>query len=351
MTFHLPGMDNLFRLMFEEVPCYGSILDADLNLVAVNRLCRESFATPFTRRCFQVFKGRSEICAGCPAKTTFQDGRISESDEQLTLRSGQEVHVVCRTVPIRDDDGKITAVLHLSVHSGQAEKLQQDLTAVDSQIRAVSHGIKGLLTAMAGGFYLWDSGLSGSKAERLQQGVEIVRRNFQRIQHFAHDVLYYVRDRTLHPESLDGVDILKELVEDLQEEGGFFGMRILLDEAPTPVPLKADRRALLSALANLVVSSIEDCYGDKEHMVHEVRLSVREEGGFALFEVADNGAGMDPKDLEKVFSLFFNPKGIEASGVGLYITNKLVRAHGGSMDIESKPGKGTRYMMRIPTRE
>jgi signal transduction histidine kinase len=153
----------------------------------------------------------------------------------------------------------------------------------------------------------------------------------------------------MYLEPLDGVEVLKKVAEDLREEWGFAGAKILLkDGLPSKIPLEADKRALASALTNLAISSLDDCRTDKRDRDHEVHLSVREEDGFAVFEVADNGVGMDKDTLEKIFSLFFNPKGIEAAGVGLYITHKLARLHQGSVRIESEQGQGTQYRLSIP---
>jgi len=244
------------------------------------------------------------------------------------------------------------------------------MTSFDSQVGAVSHGIKGLLTAMAGGFYLWDSGMNDLRGDRLKMGVEIVRRNFLRLQHLARDVFYYVRNRRLHTERLDGVEILEKVVADLHDDARSAGARIRVAAGlPAEAPLNADRRALTSALVNLAVSALDDCRTDKRAVDHEVVLTLSvdpgsqgvdpgsqgvdpgsgsETNGSLLFEVSDNGVGMDRETLDKVFSLFFNPKGIEAAGLGLYITNKLARAHKGEVAIESEPGKGTRYTLRIP---
>ncbi|MBU0754585.1 MAG: PAS domain-containing sensor histidine kinase [Planctomycetes bacterium] len=345
----LPSSDRMFRLLFEEAPYYCCVLDEELVIVAANRRCRESFTTPFSRRCYQVFKGRKETCSDCPAVTTLKENRVSESVETVIDRSGRAMDVSCRTIPLPDKSGRIASVMHMSYRAGPAEKLQQAMTSMDSQLGAVSHGIKGLLTAMAGGFYMWDSGLQGNKADRMGKGIDVVRRSFQRLQHMAHDVMYYVRDRRMHMEPLDGAEVLKRVAEEIREDWGFVKAEILLAEKPAGgVPMHADRRALESSLRNLIVSSLDDCRVDKRDIKHRVRLSVKNGEGYAQFEIDDNGIGMDQDTLEKVFSLFFNPKGIESAGVGLYITNKLARLHQGKVEIESERNKGTQYRLSLP---
>ena len=67
-----------------------------------------------------------------------------------------------------------------------------------------------------------------------------------------------------------------------------------------------------------------------------------------VFAVEDNGIGMDQETREKIFSLFFSSKGIKGTGLGLFISNKIVDKHGGTIDVDSEQGRGTRFVIRLP---
>ena len=67
-----------------------------------------------------------------------------------------------------------------------------------------------------------------------------------------------------------------------------------------------------------------------------------------VFQVSDNGIGMDEETMQKAFSLFFSAKGMSGTGLGLFIANKIVRAHGGEIDMESEPGTGTTFRVVLP---
>jgi signal transduction histidine kinase len=75
---------------------------------------------------------------------------------------------------------------------------------------------------------------------------------------------------------------------------------------------------------------------------------VRRAEPWMVIEVEDNGIGMDRETREKIFSLFFSSKGIKGTGLGLFISNKIVDKHGGTIDVESAVGKGTRFLVRVP---
>ena len=77
-------------------------------------------------------------------------------------------------------------------------------------------------------------------------------------------------------------------------------------------------------------------------------VRTREEGDDLVFEVADNGCGIDQEVKAKVFTTFFTTKGGKGTGLGLLTTRKIVQEHGGKMEIESLPGQGSTFRIRLP---
>ncbi len=87
---------------------------------------------------------------------------------------------------------------------------------------------------------------------------------------------------------------------------------------------------------------------DSEKGGHSVTISAHRAEPWMTIEVADNGIGMDRETREKIFSLFFSSKGLKGTGLGLFISNKIVEKHGGTIEVDSEPGRGTRFIVRIP---
>ena len=75
------------------------------------------------------------------------------------------------------------------------------------------------------------------------------------------------------------------------------------------------------------------------------------ENHLVLFSVSDNGKGMDAETKEKMFNMFFSTKGQKGTGLGLFLTHKIVTQHGGKIRVQSAPGKGTRVDILIPVAE
>ena len=79
-----------------------------------------------------------------------------------------------------------------------------------------------------------------------------------------------------------------------------------------------------------------------------IRVSGRIEQDELRISVSDNGIGMTEELREKLFKKFYSTKGSKGTGLGLVITRKVVQEHGGSISVESEPGKGTSFYIRIP---
>ena len=77
-------------------------------------------------------------------------------------------------------------------------------------------------------------------------------------------------------------------------------------------------------------------------------FSVKPEGSRMVFEVKDNGTGMDRETRENLFTLFFSSKGNRGTGLGLFIAKKIITQHGGQIKVESKPNRGSSFRIIIP---
>jgi signal transduction histidine kinase len=127
------------------------------------------------------------------------------------------------------------------------------------------------------------------------------------------------------------------------------GLELARDFGPALGQLKVDTTALRTALVNILENAFDACRMDRRKQAHRVTFSVHaNDPGWLSFEIADTGIGMDRETSEKAFSLFFSSKGSEGTGLGLFISNKIVQQLGGSMALESTPDVGTHFRIRIP---
>jgi PAS domain S-box-containing protein len=339
-----------YRHLFEEVPCYITIQDRDLRIVEANRRVREDFGDVVGSQCYQVYMHRSEECVPCAVKETFQDGQVHQTEEVVTVRSGEQMNVLVSTAPIRSAEGQIKSVIEMSTDISPIRQLQSQLTSLGLVISSISHGIKGLLTSLDGGIYLVNSGMEKNNPARLKQGWEMVERNIARIRTMVLDLLYYAKDRDPALQWFPAQSVVEEVCGVVREKAKEVGIEVLTDIDPMAGDLSADPKAVRSLLVNLVENALDACRVDKKKGSHQIRLGVRGYPDSIEFEVSDDGIGMDQETREKSFSLFFSSKAGDGTGLGLFISNKIVQAHQGKIQLESEPNKGTRVTIKLPRR-
>lgn len=337
-----------YRLIFDEVPCYISIQDQDLNIIEANRRFKEDFGDLLGCKCFEVYKHRTEECFPCAVQSTFKDGLLHRSEEVVTANSGEQVNTLVSTAPIRNSDGDVTSVMEMSADITEIRKLQSKLTSLGLLIGSISHGIKGLLNSLDGGVYLVNSGMEKDDQGRVRKGWEMVQRNTARIRSMVLDILYYAKDREPDWEPISAVRAIEEvagLMEAKAKEKGI-EFRRNFDEAAGE--FEGDAKGIRSLLVNLVENSLDACSEAQDKEGSFVAVGLKGHDDCVEFEIIDNGTGMERETREKAFSLFFSSKGVEGTGLGLFISNKIALAHGGEIKLESEVDEGTRFVVKIP---
>jgi len=339
-------LQQKYRNLFDVTPCYITVLNRDFTISNVNRWFEQDFGDGVGRSCYEVYKHRREPCLDCPVARTFQDGQIHQSEEVVTSRDGKQKDVRCYTAPIRDPNGEIVSVMEMSADITDLRNLQSRLTSLGMLVGSVSHGIKGLLSGIDGGVYLMETGFQKDKKDRVDQGWSMLKRNIERIRSMVMNVLYYAKDREIFWKAIDVPKLVASVEDILASRARRHNVELDLDtEAGT---FDGDQDAVHSMLINLLENSVDACRVDKSKPSHKVTLTSRFQDDHVIFDIADDGIGMDQETKEKAFSLFFSSKGAEGTGLGLFIAHKITKSHGGTIDIQSDLGKGTRFIVTIP---
>lgn len=230
----------------------------------------------------------------------------------------------------------------------QAERL----AAVGQTIATLSHHIKNILQGIRGGSYLIKEGLAQHDENLLKRGWEFVEKNQERISNLVLDMLTFSKEREpdLQPADLnatvaDVVELMTSRAADKQVELVYAPA----EELPT---LTFDAEALHRAVLNVVGNAIDACAELERPGRVEVRTRLDPGDGqhetWAVIEVRDNGVGIEPEEVEKIFSLFVSHKGARGTGLGLPVSDKILREHGGRIRVESTPGEGSCFFLELP---
>ena len=114
-----------------------------------------------------------------------------------------------------------------------------------------------------------------------------------------------------------------------------------------------DRTGIHRSLLNLISNAIDACTLEgimKDNGSVLVRVD-RPPGWGVRFTVSDNGTGIDRQTQDRLFSDFFTTKGYKGTGLGLPVTQKIVHEHGGRLNFESDPGRGSTFTILLPDRK
>jgi signal transduction histidine kinase len=97
-------------------------------------------------------------------------------------------------------------------------------------------------------------------------------------------------------------------------------------------------------------NALDACVEDETQKSHKIVFRVQADDKQIIFEIKDNGIGMDRETCESLFTLFFSSKGNKGTGLGLFIADKIIDQHGGKIAVKSKPGQGSNFKITIPMR-
>ncbi len=180
------------------------------------------------------------------------------------------------------------------------------------------------------------------RERRALRKIDVVQRECQRLEDLLDDFLNFAKVRQLHrqPTNLnDQVQRLLDFFRPKAEEADIEIIAYLASDLPTVL---VDREVLHGALLNLVLNAQQAIDGGGQLVARTYPTA----DGVAL-ELIDTGCGIEPLACAKIFDAFFSTKS-GGSGLGLPTTKKIIEAHGGSISVQSEPGRGTQFTIKLP---
>lgn len=173
----------------------------------------------------------------------------------------------------------------------------------------------------------------------------IAQKTVARLKHLEHliqDMLLFARGEVLGRETFAVGDFVAELTHTFEPLARNRGVEFGVAAEHPDAAITGNRKALAGALTNLLENALQAVEATSGKIV----LAVRRTDTHWLFSVKDNGRGMAPDVVVRLFQPFFTTRH-EGTGLGLAIARGVARAHGGGIDVVSAPGAGTEFVMTI----
>ena len=218
-------------------------------------------------------------------------------------------------------------------------------------VSAVSHEFRTPLTSMR---HLTDLLVSRSitSEERKTQYYELLANETERLHRMVESLLSFGRIEAgayaWRLEPADTAGLVRGIVEEFRREPQARDRAVVCEvEAGLP-QVRADREALTRAVWNLLENAAKYSPAGSP-----IRVFARRQGDSVLLAVEDEGAGIPPAEREKIFQKFVRgaearQAGVRGVGIGLALVKRIVEAHGGSVRLESEPGRGSKFTLVLP---
>lgn len=344
------GFSNVqWEKLIDSLPCYVTLQDRDLKVLWSNSLSQRDFGSPTGKTCRDLYRVDPSKCADCPAQKTFQDGEIHSKEMMLTTKDGSRVNVIAHSSAFRDDAGEIAAIIHTAINITSVKDMQKQLILLGQTVAGMAHSIKNIMMGLDGGIYVVNKGLEDKDQDEVKEGWEMVLLNFDKISHIVKDIIYCSKEREPDFQRVIPNNIIREVYELFKDVAARYRISIELELDESLQEAMVDPMGFHTVLSNLVTNAMDACKIDVWKDTHLIELrSRRAEDGSTVVEVADNGIGIDKDIREHVFEDLFSSKGDKGTGLGLMVTQKIMREHGGNITFRSRPGQGTTFVATFP---
>ncbi len=343
---------QFLRTIIDTVPNFIGVKDWESRFVLANRALAEVYGTTP-----EELIGKSDADFNTnPAEVAWfkrDDQEVIRTrqvkiipEERVTDSTGRVRWLSTIKVPLIEKDGSASRLL-LATHDITDRKRAEE--EHEAFIHTISHDLRAPLTIIKGHAELVRDSLERAGVNgTLQESISAISRSVQRMSSMIRDLVESARLEAgkprmeLHPVSLpDYVANLLERARMLLAVD-----RITVDIPPDLPAVSADydrlERILVNLLSNALKYSPEDA---------PVLMTAKPRKEMVVVSITDQGEGISPEDVPRLFDRFFRTKtalSTEGIGLGLYITKMLVEAHGGSIWLESTPGKGSTFFFTLP---
>jgi PAS domain S-box-containing protein len=338
--------------VIESMPLGVVAIDREGHVLAWNRSAEEILGQPRDAVLAKPIDqaGGPEGWHGALLRVLRRGGTEAPSEHIVRREGGSTIPVEVNAAPLRDAEGRtrgaVATLTDLSNLRSMEERIRQldRLAALGRFASSVAHEIRNPLTGIATGVEYLSRGFP--EGDERRNDVQFILREVSRLNTIVQDLLSATRPRMLTLGPVSVVDVAGRAIQTLGpsiEEGG---VEIRLEGADHWPKVLADTDQLLQVILNLIQNAVQ-AMEDGGEVAIRARPVGNPPTSRVEIEISDTGAGIESEHLPHLFEPFYTtrPKG---TGLGLFVAHGIVQRHGGSIEVVSAPGRGTRFRILLP---
>ena len=289
--------------------------------------------------------------------TSFISGLASASEtgrqaeiELIDPDGGRLLPMEITSREVLDPTGQVTAVVSIlhdltEIRELERRRVEQQLfeseklAAVGRLAASIAHEVNNPLEAIKNALYLMESGSEGDKNTRF---LEIARKETERVSHIIRQMLGFAR-RSGEVDWVDVNQLIEETLVLLEKKMRQLRIRVNRDFDATLPKIRARADQLRQVILNLIINAQQAIQGGGEINITTSRYEQALQPSI-LIQLTDTGVGIHEDDRNRIFEPFFS-SGKKGTGLGLWVTQDIVRQHGGRIEVTSEVGRGTVFMI------
>ena len=360
----LRASEERYRMLVENQGEGIGIVDPSETFLFANPAAHEIFGVPsgtlVGRSLAEFFD--AEQMASIEAQTAKRRaGERSTYEVELSQPNGERRHLLVTATPHLADDGSFDSAFGVFRDVTEAKLAEQERDRLEEQLRhaqrlesvgrlaaGIAHDFNNLLAPILALSQLDLRVLNLPEAVR--EDLQTFRRAAERARNLTAQLLAFGRRQVLSMRAIELAEIVREthtMLRRLIPEN----VELVLDLSTDPCVVRADPAQLQQVLLNLTINARDAMPGGGTVRIHTRRVQGGEEAACprVLLEVSDDGPGMAQDVRDRIFEPFFSTKEKgEGSGLGLSMTLGIVEQHGGHIEVDSEPGRGTSFRITLP---
>ena len=325
------------------------VVDDQLHIVAINPTAAAIFETKLAfalgRHCLEVIDNK--VLYG-QIQAALEPGPVpAEADAQseLTVKRSTTEHYQYLTTPVTTEDNRRLGVVLLLQNVTNLKQLDQ---LKSEFVATASHELRTPLTGMAMSIDLLHETAQTKLSETEQELLETAKEDVQRLRDLVNDLLDLSKiesgkidmDRT----EVDPRQLIEKAISLLKIQSDEKEIEITSQIAGNVSRVNADPNKVTWVLTNLIANALR--YAKKK-----IDISAVPHGTWISVAVTDDGPGIDPAYQSKIFDKFVQvktEKDVGGTGLGLAICKEIIKAHGGTIWVDSTPGHGSKFAFTLP---
>ena len=334
-----------------------TIHDMDYNIIYQNEPLRIIFGDHLGEKCYRVYEGKEKMCDRCPVEKAFRDGKSHTSERRIVTPSGEGTFWENKANPIRDGRGRVVSCLEIARNiterkrvEEEEKRLQQELylsrrlASIGELAAGVAHEINNPLTGILG---FAERLLRKSSDGEVSHDLQIIYSEAQRAAKVVQNLLTFARRREPRKEYSNINDIVQKALELRAYELKTGNIEVVTDLAPSLPEIMVDFLQIEEVFLNIILNSEQVM--NETHGGGKLIIKTREIKDHIKISFTDDGPGIPPEHLDKVFDPFFTTRAEKGgTGLGLSACHGIVTEHGGKICAKSKPGKGATVSVELP---